>query len=770
MDMVIGILILLVLGLIVGALAKFLMPGDDPGGIVVTSILGILGAIVGGWIASTLEIGGITGLNWRSLVTALGGALVLLLAYRAFRLLTRGSSRPSYATGGSSSATALRAFSSNAEDAFSTTNLAEIAKGSITPEVVQKLSDRLGESAGDTRRALEAMIPTVLAGAANLASTTVGANQLFDLAKEAPQGGVDRLLGGGDLETLSSMSRGFLGTVFGDKLGGLLNWFARFAGVKESSASSLMSVASGVVMSLLGKTIHQKGLNASGFGRLLASQSGWLSRLLPAGIGDVPGMRTLADLGDRATETTRAADDAGKRVGATAREGYRETVGVGAAREETPWLAALLPLLLLALPLLAFTYMMRGTAAKLIKQAENVQVNVPQVQVPHVKVPEVQPSEIPTPATPTSLVQVPHVKVPEVQPSEIPTPATPPPLVATTYVEKLLEIKLPDGKSLNLPESSFLNGVYKYLKDDATAAPGRTFVFDGLDFDAATIKVRPETETAVTHLTTLLEAFPNVTLRIDAHTDRSADPVADKRLSLERAEALKSMLVKAGVPAYRIKTSGLGSERPVASNDTPEGRAKNRRIELSLDQVKAPRVQLPDVKVPEVQSSEIPTPATPPSLAGTTYVEKLLEIKLPDGKSLNLPESSFLNEVYNYLKDATATRGRTFVFDGLDFDAATIKVRPETETAVTHLTTLLGAFPNVTLRIDAHTDRSANPVADKWLSLDRAEALKSLLVKAGVPADRVKTSGFGSERPVASNDTPEGRAKNRRIELSLDKL
>src|SRR5271166_1511096 len=755
MDMVVGILTLLVLGLIVGALAKFLMPGDDPGGIVVTSILGILGAVVGGWIASALEIGGITGLNWRSLVTALGGALLLLLAYRAFRLLTRGSSRPSYATGGSSSATALRAFSSNVEDAFSTTNLAEIAKGSITPEVVQKLSDRLGENAGDTRRALEAMIPTVLAGAAHQASSTVGANQLFDLAKEAPQGEVDRLLSGGDLETLSSMSRGFLGRVFGDKLGGLLNWFARFAGVKESSASSLMSVASGVVMSQLGKTILQKGLNASGFGRLLASQSGWLSRLLPAGIGDVPGMRSLADLGDRATETTRAAADAGKRVGATAREGYRETVG--AAREETPWLAALLPLLLLALPLLAFTYMTRGTAAKLSKQAENVQVNLPQAQVPHVKVPEVQPSEIPTPATPPPLVQVPHVKVPEVQPSEIqtppappplvqvphvkvpevqpseiPTPATPPPLVATTYVEKLREIKLPDGKSLNLPESSFLNEVYKYL-NDATATPGRTFVFDGQDFDAVAIKMRPETETAVTHLTTLLGAFPNVTLRIDGHTDRSADPVADKWLSLERAEALKSLLVKAGVPADRIKTSGLGSERPVASNDTPEGRAKNRRIELSLDQVKAPRVQLPDVKVPEVQPSEYPTPATPPQLAGTTYVERLRETKLPDGKSLNLPESSFLNEVYKYLNDATATPGRTFVFDGQDFDAVAIKMRPETETAVTHLTTLLGAFPNVTLRIDGHTDRSADPVADKWLSLERAEALKSLLVKAGVP-------------------------------------
>ena len=378
------------------------------------------------------------------------------------------------------------------------------------------------------------------------------------------------------------MSRGFLGTVFGDKLAGLLNWFAHFTGVKESSASSLMSVASGVVMSLLGKTILQKGLNASAFSRLLAGQSGLLSRLLPAGIGDVPGMKTLAQLGDRATETTRAVADTGKRVGATARVGYRETVG--AAQAGTPWLAALLPLLLLALPLLAFTYMMRGTSATLARESENVQVKAPRVQFAEVKMPEVQPSEIPTPATAPPLVQVPAVKVPEVRPSEIPTPATAPPLVETTFVKKLLEIKLPDGKSLNLPEHSFLNDLYKYLKD-AAATRGRTFVFDGLDFDAATIKARPETEAAVTQLSTLLRAFPKATLSIEGHTDQSGDPAADKRLSLERAEALKSLLIKAGVPTDRIKTSGLGGEKPVASNDTPESRAKNRRIELSLDKL-----------------------------------------------------------------------------------------------------------------------------------------------------------------------------------------
>ena len=71
----------IIIGLIAGALAKLIMPGDDPGGIIVTILIGIAGAIVGGYLASLIGIGGGTIIT---IITATIGAIILLAIYRAF--------------------------------------------------------------------------------------------------------------------------------------------------------------------------------------------------------------------------------------------------------------------------------------------------------------------------------------------------------------------------------------------------------------------------------------------------------------------------------------------------------------------------------------------------------------------------------------------------------------------------------------------------------------------------------------------------------------
>lgn len=80
-----GIVSWILLGLVVGALGKWLMPGKDPGGLFVTIVIGIAGALVGGFLAAQLGLGSVTGFDLRSLAIAVGGALLLLFAHRKLR-------------------------------------------------------------------------------------------------------------------------------------------------------------------------------------------------------------------------------------------------------------------------------------------------------------------------------------------------------------------------------------------------------------------------------------------------------------------------------------------------------------------------------------------------------------------------------------------------------------------------------------------------------------------------------------------------------------
>ena len=77
-----GFLSWIIFGLITGFLAKWIMPGRDGGGFIMTTLLGVAGAFVGGWIGAQLGFGSVTGFNPGSIITAVIGALFLLFVYR----------------------------------------------------------------------------------------------------------------------------------------------------------------------------------------------------------------------------------------------------------------------------------------------------------------------------------------------------------------------------------------------------------------------------------------------------------------------------------------------------------------------------------------------------------------------------------------------------------------------------------------------------------------------------------------------------------------
>ena len=80
-----GLITWILMGLIVGVLAKWIMPGEDPGGIFITILIGIAGAFLGGFIGSFIGLGSVTGFNLVSLALAVGGALLLLFGYRLLK-------------------------------------------------------------------------------------------------------------------------------------------------------------------------------------------------------------------------------------------------------------------------------------------------------------------------------------------------------------------------------------------------------------------------------------------------------------------------------------------------------------------------------------------------------------------------------------------------------------------------------------------------------------------------------------------------------------
>jgi OmpA-OmpF porin, OOP family len=149
---------------------------------------------------------------------------------------------------------------------------------------------------------------------------------------------------------------------------------------------------------------------------------------------------------------------------------------------------------------------------------------------------------------------------------------------------------------------------------------------------------------------------------------------------------------------------------------------------------------------------------------------KLSEVSLPGGVRISVPEGSFNFSVANWLASSTDTSvPKRFVFEDLNFETGSTQLTPESVATVDSLVAILKAYPSVSVTLEGYTDTTGEPTANKQLSLDRAVAVKELMVKGGIANSRIASAGYGQENPVANNDTEQGRAKNRRLELVVVK-
>jgi|SRR5271157_365461 len=145
---------------------------------------------------------------------------------------------------------------------------------------------------------------------------------------------------------------------------------------------------------------------------------------------------------------------------------------------------------------------------------------------------------------------------------------------------KLASLTLPCGTVLSVEEGTFNFNLATFLMKGSDSELPKTFVFDHLNFDSATTRLTPESNATVTNLIAIMKCYPTMQVQLEGHTDSTGDAAANKQLSIDRANAIRDLLVQGGVDTSRITTAGYGADKPIASNDTEEGRAKNRRTEL----------------------------------------------------------------------------------------------------------------------------------------------------------------------------------------------
>jgi len=117
------------------------------------------------------------------------------------------------------------------------------------------------------------------------------------------------------------------------------------------------------------------------------------------------------------------------------------------------------------------------------------------------------------------------------------------------------------------------------------------------------------------------------------------------------------------------------------------------------------------------------------------------------------------------MRPRATERGLVLTLDAMQFEFDSAALRPGADRAISRLARYLEAYPNHLATIEGHTDSVGRVSYNQGLSERRAASVVVALHAEGIDPERLKSRGFGAARPIDSNDTEDGRARNRRVEI-----
>lgn len=162
------------------------------------------------------------------------------------------------------------------------------------------------------------------------------------------------------------------------------------------------------------------------------------------------------------------------------------------------------------------------------------------------------------------------------------------------------------------------------------------------------------------------------------------------------------------------------------------------------------------------------------------YMDETRLINIPrldfDPKGLSLHVYHARNDYLYYIKNIRIAEGGTKYYDrimedgkiiatGVRFDSGKASLKPESMGIINEMIEVMNDHPELKISIEGHTDSDGDDASNMKLSEERANTVMNTMVNSGISADKLSTKGFGETKSIDSNDTPEGKANNRRVEF-----
>jgi len=422
-------------------------------------------------------------------------------------------------------------------------NLLNAFKDMAGDQLADLASGYLGTSKTETASAMGQALPAILGGLVGKVNDESSARNVLDfLNTNNLDGSMLNNLGGlfGSPEKTSGLM-GMGGTILnflmGNRSNAVIDLLTRVTGLDKTKMGGLIKIAAPLLMSFIGKKVKSENLGVGGLLKMITSQKEHVAKEAPAGLLGAMGMSGWGDSVGRVANA----------VGDGAREGAARTTAAAGQVVESgrSGFGKIWPWLLLLLGVAGLFYLLRGCSGDDITDAASDAMDKTEEMANKTGKAITDAAEATGDA------------------------------VASAFES----VKLPNGEEIKYEANSMIAKMSDYMSNDDSDDEKR-FTFDNVNFRTGSAELTAESTTQLDNLVAVMKAYKTMNVRIEGHTDNTGDASNNMQLSKQRSLSVKNYLMKNGIAGARVMSEGYGQTKPIAKNDTEEGRLENRRVDV----------------------------------------------------------------------------------------------------------------------------------------------------------------------------------------------